>query len=145
MFWGPPNGGMCPEHLTTEVSGRLAHHALQHGRAAALLELLLDGPASHPISEGEPIHLAPLVPAISFQSQALGRNEDRLVNYEHRQTSAEAAPILPVNLLLYPSLTHEQDPEVLELLHLGSISFQRTTASDLILILEASHFLKRKC
>ncbi|KAK0146020.1 hypothetical protein N1851_014720 [Merluccius polli] len=64
----------------------------------------------------------------------LGRNEDRLVNRElclsaqlplHHDVSVQSPHYCrrrtdpPVDLPLHPPLTREQDPEVLELLHLG--------------------------
>ena len=56
----------------------------------------------HPNQMSEPPYLAPL-----------DAEEQRLSSELRHHTD------LPVNLLLHSSLTREQDPEILELLHLG--------------------------
>ncbi|XP_062311935.1 uncharacterized protein LOC134016604 [Osmerus eperlanus] len=110
-------------------------------------EPLPDDRASHPISKGEPGHPAEKTHFGRLYSRSRsfghypqfvtigeGRNVDRLVNRELRLSTQlllhHNGPMQsphhcgrrtdpPVDLALHPSLTREQDPEILELLRLG--------------------------
>ncbi|KAK0145384.1 hypothetical protein N1851_015733 [Merluccius polli] len=83
-------------------------------------ELLPDDRASHPISKGEPSHPA--------EEAHFGRLHPRSCSFSlhlHHNGSVQSPHYCrcrtdpPVDLPLHPPLTREQDPEVLELLHLG--------------------------
>ncbi len=110
-------------------------------------ELLPDDRASHPISKGEPSHPTEEAHFGRLYSRSCsfghypklmtigeGRNKDRPVNRElclsaqlplHHDGSVQSPHYCrrctdpPVDLSLHPSLTREQDPEILKFLHLG--------------------------
>ncbi|KAK0136585.1 hypothetical protein N1851_027270 [Merluccius polli] len=124
---GPPTSGTCPEHLTREASGGILTRCPSHliwllstrrssgstpssSRMTELLTLSLrESPATL---------LRKLISAACTRDLVLSLplhhdGSMQSPHYYRRRTDP------PVDLPLHPPLTREQDPEVIELLHLG--------------------------
>ncbi|KAL3970244.1 alcohol-forming fatty acyl-CoA reductase [Sarotherodon galilaeus] len=142
---GPPPGGTCPEHLTQEAPRRhpcqmpeppqLAPFDVEEQRLYS--EPLPDGRTSHPISKGEASHpseeahfcrLYPRSRSFGHYPQLVaigeGRDVDRPLPLHHdgpvqRPHHCSRSTNPSVDLRLPSPITREQDPEILELLHLG--------------------------
>ncbi|KAK3527484.1 hypothetical protein QTP86_023019, partial [Hemibagrus guttatus] len=126
---GPLPGGACPEHLSRETSWR---HPKQMPEPPQLppfdveeqrlySELLPGDRAPYPISKGAPCHpteeahFGRLYPG----SYPFGHDPelmaiDRYIDPHYCCCCTDPS----VNLTIHPSLTREQDPEILKLLHL---------------------------